>query len=159
MRFEEITLSLPKTEDLFGYIEANLSGYGLTLSEGGRNLLFSTIEKLRKNKNFDGFKSIKLLCQDIAYSFFFHVKSSSGLFFPFYLKNRQAHRLALYFIPYSAPRTYGIELYKSAAVEIAVPNVCTFAIALFYDYSGASFKRAIPYVLNGCGHVIPPQLR
>ena len=70
MRFEEIHLSLPKTEDLFGYIESTLLGYGLTLSEEGRKLLFATIEKLRKNKYFDGFKSIKLLCQDIAYSFF-----------------------------------------------------------------------------------------
>lgn len=70
MRIEEVSLSLPKTEELFDYIESTLSGYGLTLSEGGKKLLTETINKLRKNKNFDGFKSIKLLCQDIAYTFF-----------------------------------------------------------------------------------------
>ncbi len=70
LRIEKICLSLPKTEDLFGYIEERLAEYGLTLEEDARELLFATIEKLRANKYFDGFKTIKMLCQDIVYSVF-----------------------------------------------------------------------------------------
>ena len=67
LRIEKITLSLPKTEDLFDYIARNLCAYGITLTEDAVGLLFETIEELRKNKYFDGFKSIKLMCQDIVY--------------------------------------------------------------------------------------------
>lgn len=70
LRIEKITLSLPKTEDLFGYIENKLNDYGLALEENAKALLFDTIEKLRKNKYFDGFKTIKMLCQDIVYEVF-----------------------------------------------------------------------------------------
>lgn len=70
LRIEKVTLSLPKTADLFEYIQRQLSGYGLELSEDARALLHETIEKLRKNKYFDGFKTIKMLCQDIVYSVF-----------------------------------------------------------------------------------------
>ena len=61
---------MPKTEDLFEYIERKLSGYGLTLSDDGKQLLTATINKLRKNRYFDGFKTIRLLCQEIAYTVF-----------------------------------------------------------------------------------------
>lgn len=67
LRIEKITLSLPKTEDLFDYIAKNLYAYGISLTEDAVGLLFETIEEMRKNKYFDGFKSIKLLCQDIVY--------------------------------------------------------------------------------------------
>lgn len=70
LRIERITLSLPKTANLFEYIERNLHDYGLSLDEGGKAVLFETIERLRKNKHFDGFKTIKLLCQDIVYKTF-----------------------------------------------------------------------------------------
>ncbi|MEE0928213.1 MAG: hypothetical protein UIG59_03390 [Acutalibacteraceae bacterium] len=70
LRLEKITLSMPKTEDLFEYIERKLSGYGLTLSDDGKQLLTATINKLRKNRYFDGFKTIRLLCQEIAYTVF-----------------------------------------------------------------------------------------
>lgn len=70
LRLERMTLDLPETEDLFEYIEGKLSDYGLSLSPDGKELLSATIEKLRKNKYFDGFKTIRLLCQEIAYSAF-----------------------------------------------------------------------------------------
>ena len=63
-------MSNVKTADLFEYIQRQLSGYGLELAEDARALLHETIEKLRKNKYFDGFKTIKMLCQDIVYSVF-----------------------------------------------------------------------------------------
>ncbi len=70
LRIEKVTLPLPKTEDLFEYIENFLARYDLKLDESGKELLFESIEVLRKNRYFDGFKSIKMLCQDIVYSFF-----------------------------------------------------------------------------------------
>ena len=68
LRIEQVSLSLPKTADLFEYIERNLGAYGLSLSEDARELLHAAIEKIRRNKYFDGFKTIKILCQDIVYS-------------------------------------------------------------------------------------------
>lgn len=79
LRIEEITLSLPKTENLFDYISKTLAGYDLTLSSDGKELLYATIEKLRRNRNFDGFKSIKLLCQEIAYSIFARKDTTSNV--------------------------------------------------------------------------------
>ena len=68
LRIEKLTLPLPKTEDLFFYIENQLSAYGLSLSDDAKKLLHDSIETIRKNKYFDGFKSIKMLCQDIVYT-------------------------------------------------------------------------------------------
>lgn len=70
LRLERITLSLPKTEELFDYIEEKLALYGLTLAKDGKQLLSKTIETLRENRYFDGYKSVRMLCQDIAYSTF-----------------------------------------------------------------------------------------
>ncbi len=70
LRIERIKLSLPKTEELFEYIESNLNEYGLKIEEDAKKLLYATIEKIRRNKYFDGYKSIKMLCQDIVYSIF-----------------------------------------------------------------------------------------
>ncbi len=70
LRIEKITISFPKTEDLFDSIEERLKQYDLILEEDAKQLLFKTIEKLRKNRYFDGFKTIKMLCQDIIYDVF-----------------------------------------------------------------------------------------
>lgn len=70
LRIETVTLSLPKTEDLFGYIEETLCNYGLSLQQDAKDLLFDTIETIRNNRYFDGFKTIKMLCHDIVYCIF-----------------------------------------------------------------------------------------
>ena len=70
LRIEKITLSFPKTDELFEFIEDMLNQYGLTLKEDAKKLLFDTIEKLRNNRYFDGFKTIIMLCQDIVYDVF-----------------------------------------------------------------------------------------
>ncbi|MBR5314634.1 MAG: hypothetical protein IKU45_04375 [Clostridia bacterium] len=70
LRLETIKIELPKTEDLFGYIERKLGEYGLTLTDDAKALLHKTIEKIRKNKYFDGYKTLRLLCQDIVYDVF-----------------------------------------------------------------------------------------
>jgi len=70
LRIEKINLTFPKTEDLFDFIEEMLNQYSLTLKDDAKKLLYDTIEKLRNNKYFDGFKTIILLCQDIVYDVF-----------------------------------------------------------------------------------------
>lgn len=70
LRIEKITISFPKTEDILVSVEERLNQYDLTLENDAKQVLFKTIEKLRKNKYFDGFKTIKMLCQDIIYDVF-----------------------------------------------------------------------------------------
>lgn len=67
LRLERVNLSLPKTEELFGFVEGRLAEYGLTLEADAVGLLTDTIEKIRQNKYFDGFKTVNMLCQDIVY--------------------------------------------------------------------------------------------
>ena len=69
-RIEKSILSIPKSNDLLDFVITKLSGYDLTLSEDAKNLLLETINKLRENKYFDGYKTLVMLCQDIVYEFF-----------------------------------------------------------------------------------------
>lgn len=70
LRLEKISISYPKSEDMFEYLENSLGKYGLKLDESAKKLLIITIEKLRSNKYFDGYKSIRMLYQDIVYTVF-----------------------------------------------------------------------------------------
>jgi len=77
LRIERVELKLPETEDLIDYIEKNLLAYGLTLTADGRELLCGTVNAMRKNKYFDGYKTLGLLCQEIAYTVFSKEKMGS----------------------------------------------------------------------------------
>lgn len=70
LRVEKVEIILPQTEDLLDHVEARLGKYHLSLESDARELLYQTIGELRKNKYFDGFKSINMLCQDIIYAVF-----------------------------------------------------------------------------------------
>jgi hypothetical protein len=70
LRLEKVTLTLPCTDDLLCYMERKLGGYGLSADEGAKALLSATVEKLKENKYFDGYKTLALLCQDIVYEVF-----------------------------------------------------------------------------------------
>lgn len=70
LRIEKVTLTLPKTEDLFEDIQKKLYNYNLHLNADAKDLLYETIECLRKNPYFDGYKTIKSLCQDIVYTIY-----------------------------------------------------------------------------------------
>lgn len=70
LRLERVTLSMPDAEGLYRYMADNLKGYGLTPDRGARTLLLNTIQTLRDTPYFDGFKTIQLLCQEIAYQHF-----------------------------------------------------------------------------------------
>ncbi len=70
MRIERVTLALPKAEHLQEYVLKQLAGYGLRLTPEANQLLLESIDELRKNKDFDGFKTIRLLCKEIIYTVF-----------------------------------------------------------------------------------------
>ena len=79
LRLERVTLSLPGTPDLLTYVESIFAQYGLTVEEDARQLLTATIDTVRRNRYFDGFKTIKMLCQDIVYAVFSHNKCTDRL--------------------------------------------------------------------------------
>ncbi len=66
-RLEKSILSLPNTEDLLRFVSERLSLFDLSLDDSAQELIYHVIEKLRANKYFDGYKTLIILCQDIAY--------------------------------------------------------------------------------------------
>lgn len=70
LRLERITLEMPDSQKLCGYVSDRLSGYGLALASGARELLTQTLEEMRSSKYFDGYKSVNMLCQEIVYRHF-----------------------------------------------------------------------------------------
>lgn len=70
LRLVTVEINMPQTDILLDYIERKLSEFGISIDTDGRAILYHTLEKLRKQKYFDGYKSVRLLCQDIAYSYF-----------------------------------------------------------------------------------------
>ncbi len=70
LRIELVTLELPKTENLISFVEKELWDYGFEIDAEAKRLLIETIDKLRENKYFDGYKTLKMLCQDIIYNIF-----------------------------------------------------------------------------------------
>ena len=70
LRLDKITLPLPKSEDLFSFVTRKLGEHGLSADESAKELLLRTINELRENLYFDGYKTISMLCQDIVYEHF-----------------------------------------------------------------------------------------
>ncbi len=68
LRIETITVEEPTTPELLYYFEHLLERYGFSLSEDGRELVVKTVEKLKKNEYFDGYKTTKRFCQDVVYT-------------------------------------------------------------------------------------------
>ena len=69
-RIEKSNLKLPETEEFLQFIINRLGSYDLVLDDSAKELLLKTIEKLRENKYFDGYKTLVMLCQDIVYEFY-----------------------------------------------------------------------------------------
>lgn len=85
-RIEKSVLHLPKSADFLEFIAERLSVYDLTLDDGAKDLLLKTIEKLRQNKYFDGYKTLIMLCQDIVYEFLSLKKEADNLITAEHLK-------------------------------------------------------------------------
>lgn len=67
LRIETIVLDIPNTKEIVDICCEYFSKYEIQLSEDARLLIADTIDKLKKNKYFDGFKTVQILCQDIVY--------------------------------------------------------------------------------------------
>ena len=70
LRIEKVVLTVPEAESLALYAENLLKDYDLTLVADAKEVLINSINELRKNKYFDGYKTVIMLCQDIIYSVF-----------------------------------------------------------------------------------------
>lgn len=68
LRIERIVIEKPLPQELTDYAAHMLLQYGITLKQDAEALLLQAIEVLCKNKYFDGYKTIRMLCQDIAYA-------------------------------------------------------------------------------------------
>ncbi len=66
-RFERVELRLPPTEELVEFVANRLRGYDLLLEDDAAELLKETITRLRRNKYFDGYKTLVMLSLDIVY--------------------------------------------------------------------------------------------
>lgn len=66
-RIRRVSLLYPSVIQLADYLEHKLSTYGLKLEEKARELLSESIDELKENKYFDGYKTINRMCQDIVF--------------------------------------------------------------------------------------------
>lgn len=70
IRIERISIEPPTVRELTQYAKKLLDGYGITLISQTEKVLSKSIEELCNNKYFDGYKTVKMLCEDIAYSLY-----------------------------------------------------------------------------------------
>jgi len=70
IRIEQITIEPPTVEELTKYAKKLLEGYGITLISQSEKILNGSIGELCNNKYFDGYKTVKMLCEDIAYTLY-----------------------------------------------------------------------------------------
>jgi hypothetical protein len=67
---ERIVIEPPTVAELTEYAEGLLDAYGIRLRRDARQLLSESIGVLCGNRYFDGYKSVKMLCEDIAYALY-----------------------------------------------------------------------------------------
>lgn len=70
IRIERIAVDAPTVDELTQYAKKILDIYGVTLSAQAENLVFEAIGELCKSKYFDGYKTVKRLCEDIVYALY-----------------------------------------------------------------------------------------
>ena len=70
IRIERIAIEQPTLQELTQYAQKLLGEYGITLLAQTEQMISDSIEELRRSKYFDGYKTVKMLCEDIAYSLY-----------------------------------------------------------------------------------------
>ena len=70
LRLERVTIEPPTVDELMKYLEELLMAYGISVDESAKKLLSESVERLCHNKYYDGYKTIKMLGKDIAYSIY-----------------------------------------------------------------------------------------
>ena len=69
-RIDKVILDLPDVEILLDYVKNHLKKYGLSLDSDSEGIIKQAIEALCKSKDFDGYKTLNMLCRDIVYRAF-----------------------------------------------------------------------------------------
>ena len=67
LRIERINIEAPTASELLQFVEDRLLAYGLTLKLGAKGVISDSLKALCRSKYFDGYKTAKMLVQDIAY--------------------------------------------------------------------------------------------
>lgn len=67
LRTERINIEAPTASELVAYVERKIGAYGLTMTLEAKETIFDSFKILCRNKYFDGYKTAKILAQDIAY--------------------------------------------------------------------------------------------
>ena len=67
VRIEKVQSNYPSVSEMIFYVENWLSRYNFSLNEKARELLMESVETLRENTHFDGFKTLNLMCEDIVF--------------------------------------------------------------------------------------------
>jgi hypothetical protein len=75
LRTESITINAPSAAEFARYLYDMISAYGLDVEQEARDILVKTVKVLAKTKYFDGYKTMKMLAQDIVYSVFSNGKN------------------------------------------------------------------------------------
>ncbi|MBE6613798.1 MAG: hypothetical protein E7631_00655 [Ruminococcaceae bacterium] len=70
LRIERTSLCLPETEVLLAHVCDGLADYNIHLAGDAMKLLAASIDKLRENRYFDGYKTLNLLICDIVYQLY-----------------------------------------------------------------------------------------
>ena len=70
LRIERIHINMPSTEIFMEYIENFLDDYGVSITSDAHMVLYDSVEKLRENKYFDGYKTVKMICNELLYHSF-----------------------------------------------------------------------------------------
>ena len=70
IRIERLSIEAPTVQELMQYAKKLLDAYGITLTSKTEKVIFDSIDVLCGNKYFDGYKSVKMLCEDIAYTMY-----------------------------------------------------------------------------------------
>ena len=67
VRIEKIQSDYPPVQDMLAYVENWLFQYDFSILPEARALLKESIDSLRSNAYFDGFKTLNLMCEDIVF--------------------------------------------------------------------------------------------
>lgn len=79
LRIERVEIEPPTPEELLEYAGELLDGYGLRLTPRARAVIGASIETLSRNRYYDGYKTVKILCRDLAYNTYVDGYRHAGL--------------------------------------------------------------------------------
>lgn len=79
LRIERLEIAPPTPADLLEYADELLDRYGLRLTPNAKSVIGDSIKTLSSSKYFDGYKTVKILCRDLAYNVYIEGLRSAGM--------------------------------------------------------------------------------